>query len=45
MNIPGLPASGLLTLWPALHPELSVTVSLPMNDIVRLQAVEYAKNP
>jgi hypothetical protein len=43
--VPGLPGSGLLTLWPALHPELSVTVSLPVNDIVRLQAVEYAKTP
>lgn len=45
MIIPGLPASGLLTLWPALHPEFAVTVSLPMGEIVRLQAVKYPKGP
>lgn len=45
MMIPGLPGRGLFAVWPALHPELGVTVSLPVNETIRLQAVKYPKAP
>lgn len=39
MVLPGLPSKGTFAIWPALHPELSVSRSLPVNEEIRLQSI------